>query len=374
MPPCQVESRQDSRSVSRDSRIERYATILVDDCAGVQPGWQVVVAAQPLARPLVEEVMRQIARRGAYALLRLRFDLIESVWAGEAPEEILREVPAIDAHALAAQDCFIVILAPENTREGSDVAPERLALLSEAIRPHTAPFMAGEKPWVGCQYPTPALAQEAGMSFGEFEEFLYGAVLIDWDHLRRRMERIAEPFDAGNEVRIVAEGTDLTLSLAGRRGKVSAAGVNMPSGEVFFGPLEDSTSGVIHFSEYPACYLGHQVGGVWLRFEGGRVVEASADSDEEFLLQMLDSDEGARVVGEFGIGCNPGIQRHIRNTLFDEKMEGTIHVALGQSYAETGGTNTSSLHWDMVKDLRHGGRLEVDGEIVQQDGRWILHG
>src|SRR5262249_42937712 len=157
-----------------------------------------------------------------------------------------------------------------------------------------------------------------GMSLRAFETFLYGSVLIDWEHLRTRMERIAERFDRAGTVRIVGEGTDLTFSLEGRTGKVDALGANMPGGEEFYSPIEDSAEGVISYSEYPACYLGHEVRGVRLRFEGGRIVDASADTEEEYLLGMLDTDEGSRRLGEFGIGCNPGIQRHMKNTLFDE--------------------------------------------------------
>jgi aminopeptidase len=153
---------------------------------------------------------------------------------------------------------------------------------------------------------------------------------------------------------------------------VDALGANMPGGEVFYSPVEESAEGVITFSEYPACYLGHEVDGVRLRFEGGRVVEASARTDEEFLLGTLDTDEGARRLGEFGIGCNPGIQRHMKNTLFDEKMEGTIHLAVGTGFPQVGGRNTSGVHWDMVKELRAGGRIELDGKIVQENGAWAL--
>ena len=172
-------------------------------------------------------------------------------------------------------------------------------------------------------------------------------------------------------MRIVADGTDLRFSLAGRVGRVSAIGSNMPGGEVFYSPVEDSVEGEICFSEFPGCYLGHEVYGIRLRFEGGRVVDASADRDEEFLLKILDTDVGARSLGEFGVGCNPGIQRHMKNTLFDEKIEGTIHVALGQSYPDTGGTNESAIHWDIVKDLRTGGRIELDGRVAQENGFWL---
>jgi aminopeptidase len=210
------------------------------------------------------------------------------------------------------------------------------------------------------------------MSYEQFAEFLYGSVLIDWEAERERMGGIKEVFDAAKEVRIVAAGTDLRIGIDGREGLVDAGGANMPGGEVFYSPVEDSAEGVISYSEYPACYQSHQVGGVRLRFDGGKVVDASADADEAFLLGILAADEGARRLGEFGIGCNPGIQDHMRNTLFDEKIEGTIHLAIGQGFGFIGGSNESSVHWDMVKDLRRGGRIELDGELVQEAGRWLF--
>jgi aminopeptidase len=357
----------------RDPRVEEFARILVEDCVDVQPGWQVLVLAQPLARPLVEAVSRKIGQRGAYALVRLRFESFsDSNLLKEAPDELFRELPSISAQELDTADCYIAIVAPENTREGSDAPQERVGLWQAATRPHVMPFLAQEKPWTGCYYPTIASSQDAGMTLAEFEDFLYGAILIDWQALRREMEKIAERFDAADEVRIVGEGTDLRFSLKGRHGEVSAADANMPSGEVFYSPIEDSAEGVISYSEYPACYLSHQVENVRFRFEAGRIVEASATADEEFLLGTLDTDEGARRLGEFGIGCNPGIQRHVRNTLFDEKIEGTVHLAIGTSFPHLGGKNVSAVHWDMVKDLRQSGRIELDGELVQEKGKWLF--
>jgi aminopeptidase len=293
-------------------------------------------------------------------------------WIKEAPEELLTGLSAIDANERQSFDAIMTIESPENTREGSDIPPERFSVYRQALKPYSARIFDHAVPWVVCQYPTSALAQEAGMTLAEFEEFLYGAVLIDWDALEQSMARIAERFDAAESVRIVGEGTDVSFSIAGRKGRVSGAKHNMPSGEVFYAPVEDSAEGVVTYSEYPACWQGHQVGNVRLRFEGGRVVEASAASDEAFLLATLDSDEGARRLGEFGIGCNPGIRIHTRNTLFDEKMDGSIHFALGQSYTDLGGTNESTVHWDMVKDLKEGGRIELDGTVVQDNGQWRL--
>jgi aminopeptidase len=186
------------------------------------------------------------------------------------------------------------------------------------------------------------------------------------------MRLVKERFDAASEVRIVGEGTDLTLSVAGREGVVSAGFRNMPDGEVFYSPVEDSPEGVVTYAEFPAVYLGHEVRGARLVFREGRVVEASAEEGGEFLERVLDTDAGARRIGELGLGCNPGITRYTRNILFDEKIAGTVHLALGASYTYAGGRNESTIHWDMVKDLRGGGELYADGELVQRDGTWLL--
>jgi len=226
-------------------------------------------------------------------------------------------------------------------------------------------------PGVLCWYPTPALAQDAGMSLPEFEDFLYGSCLVDWEAEHKRISRYAQLFDEAEEVRIVGEGTDLRLSVAGRRADVDAGTGNMPSGEFFLCPVETSAQGTIAFTEFPAQWGGRELRGVRLRFSEGRVVDASAATEEDFLLETLDTDDGARRIGELGIGCNPGIDRYMRNVYFDEKMNGTVHVALGGGFEYLGGTNTSAIHWDIVKDLRSGGHIELDGKIVQKDGVWI---
>jgi aminopeptidase len=184
------------------------------------------------------------------------------------------------------------------------------------------------------------------------------------------MQRHLDRFNAAREVRIVGPETDLTLSIEGREGEIDDGHKNMPGGEFFFCPNEDSAEGVVTFAEFPAVYVGRELTGIRLRFEGGRVVDAAAATGEDFLHGVLDTDEGARRLGELGIGCNPGIQRYMRNTLFDEKIDGTVHLALGRSIEEIGGVNQSSVHWDIVKDLRTGGQLYVDGALVQEAGAW----
>ena len=357
-----------------DPRLEAYAKLLVERCLDVQPGWQVIVSGGVLARPLIESVSRRLGRRGAYAVQRLNLtgNGINVPWAKEAPDELLDNPAPIETNAFHEADAWIGIEAPENTRELAGLAPERLGRLQAGLRPHVERVFTYELKWVGCQFPTPALAQDAGMSLAEFEDFLYGACLLDWEAERERMSRYAERFDAAEEVRIAAADTDLTVSLAGRTGFVDAGGANIPGGEFFYSPLEDSAFGTIAFTEFPAVYGGREVKGIRLRFEGGSVVDASADANEPFLFEMLDLDDGARRLGELGIGCNPRITQYMKNTLFDEKIDGTVHLALGNGLPEVGGENVSQLHWDIVKDLREGGRLELDGKVVQESGRWLI--
>ena len=358
-----------------DERVEAYAKLLVERCIDPKPGWQVMLLSTPLARPVVDAVQRELARRRVYVLLRLDWALerlpgIPYAWASAAPEDMLATLAPIELHSVESIDARITIEAPENTRDGSEIGGERHALVRKAVTPYYKRSMSLEMPWVSCQYPTEALAQEAGMTLREFEDFFYGAILRDWDAERREMERIAERIDQAAEVRIVADGTDLRLGLEGRMAQIDEARVNMPGGEIFYAPVEDATEGVISYAEFPAVQDGNEVVGARLRFEGGRVVDASAEAGEEFLISTLDTDDGARVLGEFGIGCNKGIQRFMKNVLFDEKMAGTVHLAVGQSYTYAGGKNTSAVHWDMVKDLRTDARLECDGVAVQENGRW----
>jgi aminopeptidase len=326
-------------------------------------------------RPLLEEIVRRVGELDAYALLRVTFDanIASRTWLRSAPLERLAVPAPIEVHALETCDALIVIDAPENTRDAVSVDTERNTAIQGAYRPAFERIFRHEVQWVGCQYPTPALAQEAGMGTSEFADFLYGACLLDWEAERERMQRYADRFDAAEEVRIVGSETDLRLSIAGRSMKVDAAGANIPGGEFFGCPIEDSAEGTIAFTEFPAVYAGREMNGIRLRFEGGRVVDARADTNEDFLIETLDSDEGARRLGELGIGCNPGITRYMKNTLFDEKIDGTVHLALGNGLPDIGGTNESRIHWDIVKDLRlPGTRIELDGEMVQQDGAWLI--
>jgi aminopeptidase len=358
----------------REQRIDDYARLLVDRSLGVQPGWQVCVRGNHLGRPLVEALVEQIARRGAYPILQLTFELIGGPFAREAPLELLREPAPLQRRTWEEMDAVVSVWSPEDVHEGRDLPEERKAAVQEMFRLLRERTMALEIPWVIAEWPVSSLAAEAGMTLAEYEQFVFDAVLLDWDAEGERMRAIADVFDAAREVRIVGPGTDVTLSLAGRTGSVDDGHVNMPGGEVFYSPVEDSANGVVEFAEFPAVYYGTEVEGVRFVFADGRIVEATARTNEDFLLQTLDTDDGARRLGELGIGCNPGIQRFTKNVGFDEKIDGTVHLAVGNSYSFTGGTNASSIHWDMVKDLRRGGRIYADGRLVQEEGVWRLDG
>ena len=359
-----------------DPRVRALAELMVERCLDVQPGWQVSVRATPLARPLIHEVARAIARRGAYYLPRINWGperfRADLEWALEAPLELLGELPAIESYQVEHEDARLTIRAPEDVYAGAQLDPERRRLMQQAGEPASRRARALDVRWALVEYPTEAAAAEAGMTLTEFEDFVYDACLLDWDGEEARMREIKERFDRARSVHIVGEGTDLRLGIEGREGVVSAGFRNMPDGEVFYSPVEDTAEGVITYAEFPAVYLGHDVVGARLVFREGTIVEATADEGQEFLRQILATDEGASRLGELGLGCNPRITRFTRNVLFDEKIDGTVHLAVGASYTYTGGKNESAVHWDMVKDLRPGGEIAVDGEVVQRDGRWLI--
>ncbi len=338
----------------------------------MQPGWQVCVRGNHLGRPLIESVLEHVARRGAYPILQLTFEHVGGPFAREAPVDVLRITSPLQKRIWEEVDGLISIWSPENAHEGHDLSEDRQGALQEMSRPLRERTMAFAVPWVIAEWPVQSLADEAGMTLDEYEQFVFDAVLLDWDAEGARMRAIADVFDAADVVRIVGPGTDLTLSLAGRIGSVDDGHINMPGGEVFYSPIEDSANGVIEFAEFPAVHYGTEVEGARFVFEDGRIVDASARTNEGFLRQTLDTDEGARRLGELGIGCNPRIQRFMRNVGFDEKIDGTVHLAVGNSYSYTGGTNSSAIHWDIVKDLRKGGQLYADGRLVQANGVWQL--
>jgi aminopeptidase len=247
----------------------------------------------------------------------------------------------------------------------SHIPPKRLADRRKATKP-VSEILLRRVRWVLTNFPTEALAQETDRSLPEYEKLYYRAVDQDWAAMGRMFLRAKRILEKSDRVRIVGEDTDLSFSIRGRKAIPCAGDYNMPDGEIFTAPVESSTDGTIRY-EFPAIYGGREVSGIRLTFRKGKVVEASADKNESILREMLDADPGARVLGEFVIGANAGVTS-FTDILLDEKMGGTIHLAIGRSYAESGGKNDSAVHWDMIKDLRTKGELYLDGRPVLRTG------
>jgi aminopeptidase len=350
----------------------RFAELLAGYCLDVQPGDQVLVRSSSLAAPLLLALQREILEREAWPVLRASLPgQTEGYWAAARDVHVDGHAPAELADT-EGSDCLLRILAPENASELAGVDPARLARAARARQAISE--LAMQRRWCGTVWPTPAGAQQAGMSTGDFAALIERALFLDrddpvaaWGELHDTQEGLIERLSSASELRIEAEGTDLTLRVEGRTWVNSDGKRNMPSGEVFTGPHEDSAEGVIRYT-VPSSPGGVPVEGIELRFEAGRVVEARAERGEEYLRTALATDEGASRLGEIGIGTNFGIDRPVGMILLDEKIGGTVHLAVGRSYPETGGTNESAVHWDMICDLRQGGRLSADGEPIVEDG------
>lgn len=357
-----------------DPRVKRLAEILVDQCTEVNQGETVqILSYSELAKPLVVEIYRRLLQRDAGEIITdVQFEETRELLLGEASDERLAMFPTLKMHLAEHTDVYIQILASVNTKLLSGIDPARVARWRSSDARVRA-YLTDNTRWVVTLYPTPGAAQDAEMSTAEYEDFVYGAVDQDWEQLARNQAGLKELLDAGGEVVIRGEDTELTMCVDGRT-FISADGkLNMPDGEVFTGPVENSVEGHIAFS-YPAIYPafgGREVDGVHLWFEDGRVAKATATKGEDYLLALLDMDGGSRYVGELGLGSNYRIDRFIKNILFDEKIGGTVHVALGRGYPQTGSKNESGLHWDMIKDLRDGGEIYLDGTLIQKDGQWV---
>jgi aminopeptidase len=365
-----------------DPRVDAFARILVDYSVNIQPGELVYLRGIPASAPLTLAVYRRILERGGHPWLRIGLDEAAEIMFKHGSDEQLDFVPGIERQIIEEFDASINIWTEVNTKALSNVDPGKQARFQAARRPLMERFFeraaSKELKWTLTAYPSHALAQDAEMSLAEFEDFVYGAALVHeqdpiaaWQAVSARQQRLVDWLSDKKEVHLVGPDTDLTLSIAGRLWENCDGHENFPDGEVFTGPVEDSANGHVRFS-YPACEGGREVEDVRLRFENGKVVEASAAKNEEFLLTMLDTDEGARYLGEFAFGTNPGIQRFTKNILFDEKIGGTVHMALGAGYPETGSHNKSAIHWDMICDLRRGGEAWVDGILFAKDGQFMI--
>ncbi len=353
----------------------RFADLLTGYCLEVEPGQEVVVRSTTLAEPLLLECQRAIMERDAWPLLRVELPGATAAFHRHARDRHVDGFPEVSWAEAKKADASLAIQAPENTRALAGIDATRLARAARARMPLRE--QALKRRWCSTLWPTQAGAQQAGMNIAEFEAFVERALFLDqddpvasWRALHAFQDGLIERLRGATELHIEAPGTDVTLNVKGRSWVNSDGKRNMPSGEVFTGPHEDSANGRIRFG-VPSSPAGIDVAGVDLEFRDGLVVAAAAERGEEYLQRALATDDGARRLGEIGIGTNFGIDRPIGATLFDEKIGGTVHLALGRSYPETGGKNESALHWDLICDLRQGGRLTADGATIMQDGRFV---
>jgi aminopeptidase len=364
-----------------DPRVTRLADVLCTYSLEVAPGEQVVVNGPVLAQPLFLELAKRITELGAHPLLRPRLHAVDALLLERGSEAQIAAITPLDELENDLPDKFLTIWADPNTRYMSGVPARSQAIRSAARRPLTERFLArlakGEARWCGTAFPCEASAQDAGMSLAEWEEFVYGAGHLGdpdpvafWRAQSERQARIAERLSSVSQIRIVAAGTDLEVHARGRPWLNADGRQNFPDGEVYTSPDHTKTRGHVSF-DFDAAYNGREVSGVKLWFEDGRVVREEAARGGDFLSQMLDQDEGARYLGEVAFGLNEEIQRGTKDTLFDEKIGGTFHLALGMAFPEAGGTNVSGLHWDLVCDLREGGEVYGDGELIARDGRFL---
>lgn len=363
-----------------DIRIVRMAEILVTYSAFIRRGETVAIVGSVLAQPLIKEMVRLATRVRALVDVYGELPEIRSTWLkGAAKEQLLWQ--SIRTNAMFGKyDKVIVIESDQNTRELAEVPGKSMRYWLKARRKVLDGLLrrtaGGRASWCITLFPTPALAQEAGMSLERYEDFVFGACFCNssnglkrWKELAGRQARLVTRLNKVGEVRIKSADTDLVARVAGRRWESCDGKLNFPDGEVFTGPVEKSVNGHIRFT-YPAIYLGKEVADIFLEFKNGRVVKAEAAKGEDLLREIIKADKGASFVGELAIATNYGIDKFTKNILFDEKIGGTVHLALGRGYPETGSKNRSSIHWDMICDMRKGGRIYADGTPIYSNGRF----
>lgn len=367
-----------------DQRIEKFARILVDYSTNVQPGDRVAVTTSTLGEPIARALYARILERGGHPHLLIDLPDQDELFFQFASDEQMSFVPVFHRTAFEEFDVLIKVRATHNTRDLTGISQERLSQRSKALSGLLAAQMQrgarGELRWMSTQYPTAAYAMEAEMGLHEYQDFFYRAVHADdntpdpveyWRGVCESQQRMVDRFQGGDRVEIRSPNAELALSVQGRTFLNAAGQANMPDGEVFTGPVEESVNGWVRYT-YPAVYRGQLVEGIELTFEDGKVVRASAKKNDALLQKVLDTDAGSRYVGEFAIGTNYEIARFTTNILFDEKIGGSFHMAVGAGYPETGSLNRSNIHWDMICDIREDSEILLDGEVVYRNGKFVF--
>ncbi|MGA9531262.1 MAG: aminopeptidase [Anaerolineales bacterium] len=371
-----------------DPRIDRLAEILVSYSCEIQPKDYVAIFGSPVAEPLMRSIFERVLRAGAYPYAFPGYDVFpayggfDDVFFREANEDQLRHVYRTDEMVLREFDSAIFLRSQRNTRNLTNVDPDKQRIRAQAYSDlNKVYFKRGasrELKWALTLYPTQAYAQDADMSLTEYADFVYGTCYADrddaadiWQGIHDQQEELVDWLAGKKSIRVKGANVDMTLSIDGRKFVNADGKLNMPDGEIFTGPVENSVNGWVRFS-YPAVHRGHEVNGVEFEFKDGRIEKATASKNQDFLMQMLDTDDGARFLGEWAIGTNDRIDRFTKQILFDEKIGGTIHMAVGRGYPETGSVNESGIHWDMICDMEDDGEIWVDDELFYRGGEFLV--
>jgi aminopeptidase len=360
--------------------LSKLANIITGYSVEIKEGDLVMMQSSILSAPLIEKIYENLIMKGANVEIKLEPENISDIYFKYASEKQLKYVSPVRKYSIEKIDIFISIWADYNTKNMNNVDPGRMATRVAANTELNKIFMEreakGELQWTLAPYPTQAMAQEAGMSLIEYRDFVYGTLFLDkdnpieeWKKLSVKQEKVADYLNKKSEMRFVGEDTDLTLSTEGRKWINCDGKKNLPDGEVFTGPIEDSANGKIRFT-YPGIYMGKEIEDIKLTFKDGEVIDAKAAKGEDLLKKLLEID-GAKRIGEIAIGTNYGVQRFTKNMLFDEKMGGTMHLALGRAIPESGGKNFSSIHWDILKDMKNG-KIYADGEVFYENGKFLI--
>ena len=355
-----------------DLRTQKLAKILVNYSVAVKPNENVIIAGGTEAQEFILALYKEVILVGGHPILRVSLPETAPFFYKHAKPHQITNYPEYYEHMLKTSQKFIGIDTDANTRELTNCDPKKLTTRQKIMKPISDLINHSKPGMLRCSvgFPCTALAQDAEMSLTEYETFVFEACLQNWNKLSKLMKKIISKFKQNSKVHLLGKGVDLTMRVHGKKAAMDDGRENMPGGEIFMAPIRESLNGKIKF-EYLAIRDGKEVTDIELEFKEGKVINAKASKNEEFLKEMLATDKNSSYVGELGIGCNPKINLFTKNLLFDEKIGGTIHLALGNAYPENGGGNDSAIHWDIVKDMHHS-KIIVDGKTIQENGRWKL--
>lgn len=351
-----------------DPRTSEHAKIVVNHSCKVKKGDTVLVLTSAEAIPLVKDIASEVGRIGAHILVSLMEESIDRAYLLAADDDVAEILPKVLVQLVEGSDAVIQIHSTSNVKEMSDVPLNKIMLNTRALA-SLFPII-DKKRWNVTLHPTLALAQEAGKSLEAFTDFVYGAILVDWSAMVHKMQVLADRMATAKNLRIVGKETDIAFSIEGRKPIIDGGEKNLPGGEVFTSPVEESVNGAVYFDK-PIIFQGSEINGVRLKYKDGQIIEHMAEVGDKLLEGLLNTDSGAKRLGEFGIGMNRGINTFSKNILFDEKMGDTIHMAVGLAFPEAGGKNVSGLHIDMIKGMKDGGTIYFDDEPIYTNGMFV---